>query len=336
MAVYLDPKADLTFKKVFGEHKELMISFLNAMLPLPDNGQVEWIEYLEPELIPDHPLKKDTIVDVRCKDVRGRQFLVEMQMIWTPAFMKRVLLNATKAYSRQLDKGGHYEDIQPVYSLNLVNDTFRDDTEDYYHDYGIMDIKNPDQTIDEMHLIFIELPKFKPHSFHDKKMMVLWLRYLTEINEKTRQAPAELLENPDTCKALDIVKESAFTEAQMAGYEHFWDAVSTERTLVGAVERANKNLQQALDKVDEVQTKLREAQANAERVQADAERAQNDAKRAKADAKRAQADARRAKAEGEKAKALDTARKMIADGMNVETAAKYTGLTEAEIKSFLQ
>ncbi len=70
MAIYLDPKADLTFKKVFGEHKELMISFLNAMLPLPDNGQVEWIEYLEPELIPDHPLKKDTIVDVRCRDAR--------------------------------------------------------------------------------------------------------------------------------------------------------------------------------------------------------------------------------------------------------------------------
>ena len=229
MAIYLDPKADLTFKKVFGEHKELMISFLNAMLPLPDNGQVEWIEYLEPELIPDHPLKKDTIVDVRCRDARGRQFLVEMQMIWTPAFMKRVLLNATKAYSRQLDKGDHYEDIQPVYSLNLVNDTFRDDTEDFYHDYGVMDVKNPDQTIDEMHLIFIELPKFKPHSFHDKKMMVLWLRYLTEIDEKTRQAPAELLENPDTCKALDIVRESAFTEAQKAGYEHFWDAVSTEQ-----------------------------------------------------------------------------------------------------------
>lgn len=116
MAIYLDPKADLTFKKVFGEHKELMISFLNAMLPLPDNGQVAWIEYLEPELIPD-------------------------------------------------------------------------------------------QTIDEMHLIFIELSKFKPHTFHDKKMMVLWLRYLTEINEKTRQAPAELLENPNTCKALDKVDE---------------------------------------------------------------------------------------------------------------------------------
>ena len=30
---YLDPKADLTFKKVFGEHKDLLISLLNALLP---------------------------------------------------------------------------------------------------------------------------------------------------------------------------------------------------------------------------------------------------------------------------------------------------------------
>ena len=142
------------------------------------------------------------------------------------------------------------------------------------------------------------------------------------MDEKTRQAPAELLENPDTCKALDIVRESAFTEAQMAGYEHFWDAVSTERTLVGAVERANKKLQQALNKVDEVQTKLREAQAEAKRAQANADRAQ--------------ADAERAKAEGEKAKALATARDMIADNMPINIIVKYTGLTKGEIKSLLQ
>ena len=30
---YLDPKADRTFKKVFGEHPDLVISFLNALLP---------------------------------------------------------------------------------------------------------------------------------------------------------------------------------------------------------------------------------------------------------------------------------------------------------------
>ena len=31
---YLDPKADLTFKKVFGEHPDLVVSLPNALLPL--------------------------------------------------------------------------------------------------------------------------------------------------------------------------------------------------------------------------------------------------------------------------------------------------------------
>ena len=30
---YLNPKADLTFKKVFGEHPDLIRSLLNALLP---------------------------------------------------------------------------------------------------------------------------------------------------------------------------------------------------------------------------------------------------------------------------------------------------------------
>ena len=83
------------------------------------------------------------------------------------------------------------------------------------------------------------LPKFKPHSFHDKKIKVLWLRYLTEIDE-TRKAPEELLANPETRKALDIIEESAYTDAQMAGYDHFWEAVSWERTLVSAAMRRSE------------------------------------------------------------------------------------------------
>ena len=44
---YLDPKADLTFKRVFGEHKELLISFLNALLPLPQGKEIIDIQYKE-------------------------------------------------------------------------------------------------------------------------------------------------------------------------------------------------------------------------------------------------------------------------------------------------
>lgn len=118
---YLDPKADLTFKKIFAGHPDLLISLLNALLPLKRNQQIKSIEYLPTELVPVDLLHKDTIVDVRCRDVEGRQFVVEMQMAWTDAFKQRVLFNASKAYVSQAEMGCKYEDLQPVYSLKIVS-----------------------------------------------------------------------------------------------------------------------------------------------------------------------------------------------------------------------
>ena len=306
MGKYLDPRADLTFKKVFADHKDLMISFLNALLPLPDDGQVTSIEYLPFELIPSMPLKKDTIVDVRCEDQRRRQFIVEMQMIWTADFFKRVLFNSSKAYVKQLKNGEDYSDLQPVYSLNLINEAFLHDTEEWYHDYGLVEFKYPDHVIEDMHVIFIELPKFKPHSFKDKKMTALWLRFLTEIGEDTKVAPKELMENPETRKALDIVEESAYTDAQMAGYDHFWDMVRVERTLHSAARREReKGL----------------AEGKAEGM---AEGLAQGMKQGKAEGLK----------EGLRLahdKALASAKAMKADGMPMALIAKYTGLSEEQV-----
>ena len=233
MAKYLDPRIDLTFKKVFGENEDLLMSLLNALLPLPEGDEIEHIENLPTELVPETPLKKDTIVDVRCRDNRGRQFIVEMQMIWTPAFMQRVLFNASKAYVRQSDKGGRYEDLQPVYSLNLVNDIFMPDMPDvHYHLYKMVHDADSKKVIEGLQLIFVELPKFRPTTLIEKRMYVLWLRFLTEINESTVNAPKELAEQPQISKAMSIVEKSAYTDEQLDGYDRFRDSIWRERTLV--------------------------------------------------------------------------------------------------------
>ena len=230
---YLDPKADLTFKKVFGEHKDLLISLLNALLPLSGDEQVESVEYLPAELVPDLPMGKNSIVDVRCKDLSGRQFIVEMQMIWTPAFQQRVLFNASKAFVRQLRRNRKYELLQPVYSLNLVNETFMNDYPDeFIHNYNIVHELHSDKIIEGLHLTFVELPKFKPQTIAERKMAVLWLRFLTEINEETTVVPDELLQNPETSKALKEVEESAYTEHEMDAYEDFWDKLGAERLVL--------------------------------------------------------------------------------------------------------
>ena len=230
---YLDPKADLTFKKVFGEHPDLVISLLNALLPFEtEDEKIVSVEYLPAELVPDTPLKKNSIVDVRCRDVAGRIFIVEMQMIWSPAFMSRVLFNASKAYVRQLGSGNDYNLLQPVYSLNLVNDVYMPEVEGYYHDYRIVHMEHSEKVIEGLRFVFVELPKFKPQTFSEKKMHVLWLRYLTEIGETTYNVPQDLMSVPEIKKAVGQLEQGAFNEAQLQGYDDFWDAVRVERTLM--------------------------------------------------------------------------------------------------------
>jgi hypothetical protein len=49
---FLSPKADIVFKRIFGDHDHLLISFLNALMPLPDGVEIKSLEYLTPEQIP--------------------------------------------------------------------------------------------------------------------------------------------------------------------------------------------------------------------------------------------------------------------------------------------
>ena len=216
------------------------MSFLNALLPLQPEEDITEIEYLPSEMVPANPLRKNSIVDVRCKDNKGRHFIVEMQMIWSPEFRQRVLFNASKAYVRQMDSGEKYDLLQPVYSLNLVNDVFKSDLKEYYHYYRMVHVEHSEKVINGLQLVFVELPKFTPHTYSEKKMEVLWLRYLTEIDEKTTEVPEELLENPEIKKAVTVLEESAFTPEQLLGYEKFWDIISVEKTLISSAERKGK------------------------------------------------------------------------------------------------
>ena len=227
---YLDPKNDLTFKKVFGQHPNLCISLLNSLLPLPGGEYVEEIEYMSSELVPELPLGKTSIVDVCCKDNKGRQFIVEMQMFWTDSFQYRVVFNASKAFVRQLGRGKQYKSLQPVYSLNLVNENYTQDANEFYHHYKIVNIQNTNEQLKGLEFVFIELKKFQPQNVKERKMMVLWLRYLTEINDGTKVVSKDLTDSLEIGQALDIIKESAFTEEEIRWYDKYWDIISTERT----------------------------------------------------------------------------------------------------------
>lgn len=227
---YLDPKNDLTFKKVFGEHPHLLKSFLNSLLPIED--LIATLEYLPAELVPEIPVFKNSIVDVRCVDIKGRQFIVEMQMLWTDSFKSRVVFNASKAYVKQIERGEEYKGLQPVYSLCIVNEIFEPKLPEFKHHYKIVHSEYNHKVIHGLEFIFIELPKFKAEKLLDKKMSVLWLRYLSEIKDSQEEVSPDLLEVPEIKEAIELLKESSFTKAQLETYDRYWDSISTEKTLL--------------------------------------------------------------------------------------------------------
>jgi predicted transposase/invertase (TIGR01784 family) len=226
---YLDPKNDLTFRRVFGQHPHLLKSFLNAMLPL--DVPIRDLEYLPADMVPEIPLLKHSIVDVRCVDERGRQFIVEMQMLWTDSFKTRVLFNASKAYVRQLDKGTEYRELQPVYALSLVNQVFEHDMEEFYHHYKIVHLANNNKVLEGLEFVFVEIPKFKAVNFNEKRLQVLWLRYLSEIKNATETISPELLEVLEIREAIELLRESGYSRSELLAYDKYWDSISIERTL---------------------------------------------------------------------------------------------------------
>ena len=296
MAKYLNPKVDLTFKKVFGEHPNLVKSLLNALLPLPENMKIVSVEYLTGENIPENPAKKLSIVDVRCTDNYGRGFIVEMQSVWNSEFFSRTLFNAASMYSKQLETGNPFEKLKEVYALALVNsEAFNyDNDEGYMQEFYITNKNHPDDRRRDLSLIFVELKKFKPADKGNRAIKDLWLKFLTEIDEKTQKVDDALLDNPEISQALNIVERSAYSDADIFVYNDYLLEIKTQHNAM-------------LNERNEGRVEGREkgrAEGRAEGL-----------------------------VEGVKQEKIAIARKMKSKGIDLKTIADFTELTIDEIAS---
>ena len=234
---YYSPVTDVTFRKVFGEHIDLAASLLNAFLPLEDGRVITNIQYVPPEMMPETPTRKNSIVDVRCEDSAGTIFLVEMQLNWDTDFMQRVVFNTSKAYVKQLDKGKPFHLLQPVYSLNFVQGDLHKGLSEWYHPYQLVHIYHSDRVFDGLKIVFAEMNKYEKLAEKGRGKRDLWMRYFTEMTEKTRKPAPELLADPDIAKAIELLEIINYDDVEQELYDRYWDAVSVEATWKSIGER---------------------------------------------------------------------------------------------------
>jgi len=90
----------------------------------------------------------------------------------------------------------------------------------------------------------VELPKVKAQSLKEKALGVLWLRFMTEVDNLLQQISKDFLDNPEISQALELLKESAYTKEELDARDRYWDFVHVEKAFIS--DSFNKDFKQGL------------------------------------------------------------------------------------------
>ena len=217
---FLNPKTDFAFKKIFGSEtsRDILLSFLNAVLGLEHPYLIREVDILDPYLAPKIIGMKDTYLDVRVKDEKGRSYIIEMQVLNVAGFEKRVLYNACKAYVNQIQKGEEYTELCEVIAITITDFVMFAELEGVQNRFRMRAEENPEIYHSDLELIFIELPKFTKveealSSTYDK-----WLYFLKHARDLTA-IPAKLSDELAIVQAFGIANKAGLTDAELEDQE---------------------------------------------------------------------------------------------------------------------
>jgi len=190
--IYADLTTDMVFKKAFAseQDKELLINLLNAFLERKLKHPITDVTIKNPYIQGETLLNRDSIVDIRCRDAEGNDFIVEMQVSPQHFFIKRAIYYLCVSIANNGKKGDDYDfDIPKSYSLNFLDfdiDILKD-CPDVVQYFSMSNDDNPEIKLDYMNLVFVRLPRFaKPleecESLQDK--LLYSLCHAHECNEQ--------------------------------------------------------------------------------------------------------------------------------------------------------
>jgi predicted transposase/invertase (TIGR01784 family) len=108
-----------------------------------------------------------------------------------------------------------------------------------------VNLEHSEEVMRGMEFVLIELPLFKPENWQQRKLAVLWLRFLRELDEDTRRVSPDLLEEENIHQAVDLCEEGAFSEGELAAYDRYWDIVRTEKSV--EFDNIAKGIEQGLE-----------------------------------------------------------------------------------------
>lgn len=213
--VFYDLCNDVAFKKVFNQHEQLTIKFLNATLKLEGERQIQSLVFVPQELLPKTSESKKSILDVKCTDHRGFQYIVEVQNKPMLPYLQRIQHYVAHTYSGQIEKGADYLQLKPVTMLSILNHKLFPEDIGYLSFHTNVEQETKISYLNDMSYAFVELPKFKKAWSELKTPEDYWVYILknsTHLSSIPEEAPAEIRET------LAILEEHSWNNLEREAY----------------------------------------------------------------------------------------------------------------------
>jgi predicted transposase/invertase (TIGR01784 family) len=190
---------------------------------------------------------KNSIVDAVCIDREKRQIIVEMQVAQHSNYIKRTIFNAGKLYNRQLPKSGNYNELQPVYSINLLDHNIENSTDIWQHYYKLTHQGLPRKHLNDLNLVFFELPKWeKFNKFDIDNPLDRWMRYFTNPKFYAMMTLEERKKYEEITEAIEILNVSGYTPGQLRTYDLFLDNIRIRET--DLIDARSRGMEEGMEK----------------------------------------------------------------------------------------
>ncbi len=213
---FIDPRTDFAFKKIFGseQSKPILISFLNAML-YEEQPVIEDLEIIDPYLAPKIQGMKDTYVDVKARLRGGISVIIEMQILNMDGLEKRILYNAAKSYSLQIEKGEDYPKLNAVIALTITDFVMFPEHQGVQSAFVLKEKSRlTDYPVNDLELVFVELPKFT-HTLEELVgVKEKWLYFLRQA-PNLKLVPEKMSEVPEIGQAFDMANQASLTPEEI-------------------------------------------------------------------------------------------------------------------------
>ncbi len=313
---FLDPKNDVAFKQIFGteKNKDILIHFLNDMIPFPGGAKIQTVTFLKPSQDPETAAKKQSIVDVLCADEKGSQYIVEMQVVSTKGFEKRAQYYAAKAYVNQMNLGDDYQNLKEIIFLAITDFVMFPDKPKYKSDHVILDRETMTHDLKDFYFSFLELPKFNKNMHELNNAIEKWAYFFKHAPETSPEDLKEIIGNDKIIgKAYEALIQFYWTEKEVVAYEEELKrrrderAVNDQKIYEGRIEGEAIGFVKGKEEGKAEGLAEGKAEGLAE-----------------------------GKAEGVQTATLNIARQLLNQGMSIEAVQSATGLLPEEINTLMK